>query len=392
MKKATKFEKLIVLLAISLMFLPGCQSANVNHESENTQTASKEDFSGEPISLKIGAILPLTGDEAMFGQGAKKGMERAKQIMAEKHNMKIDLVYEDSQGSPDKGTTAYKKLQSSNKVDAVISMYSSVTTPISKLTEADKMPLLAIMASREEIVQGNEYAARLWITSKQQASTHFQSGLINPDKYKRIALLTTNDAFGTSMTGWFKKFIDDIEGMEVVWSGHNDINEEDFKSILLQIKSKEPDAIIQAGTTADELIEILRDKKEMGWDVPIFESTDTALSNDDFRSEAGESAEGNYTSIIPYNLGAGSDEIREIMKDVDMGDIPAWIGAYGYDSVNVFAQAALKDPNKENLAQAVRSLGIFESSNGAIDVGEDGELNFYFTSAVVKDGELEMAK
>jgi branched-chain amino acid transport system substrate-binding protein len=385
MKKTKKIAMLFVAVVTTGLLLSGCQGKNENQ-------AVNEGDSNQGLFLKIGAILPLTGDEAMFGEGAKKGMERAREVMKERYNMDIEVVYEDSQGSPSKGTTAYKKLKSYDNVDAVISMYSSVTTPISKLTEADKMPLLAIMASREDIVQGNEYAARLWITSKQQASTHFQSGLINPDKYKRIAILTTNDAFGTSMTEWFEKFVNDIEGMEVVWRGHNDINEKDFKSILLQIKSKEADAIIQAGTTADELIEILRDKKEIGWDVPVFESTDTALSNDNFRAEAGESAEGNYTSVIPYNLGAGSDEIEEIMNNVNMGDIPAWIGAYGYDSVNVFAQAALNDPNKENLAQAVRSLGTFESSNGTIEVGEDGELNFYFTSAVVKDGQLELAE
>lgn len=391
MKNAQKFGfLLVVLLAVSLVF-SAC-TTNKNADQVSKEDVSREDATGEAISLKIGAVLPLTGDEAMFGQGSKKGMERAREVLKEKHNMDVEVVYADSQGSPDKGTTAYKKLVSADKVDAVISMYSSVTTPISKLAEADKMPLLAIMASREEIVQGNEYAARLWITSKQQASTHFNSGLITPDKYKKIALLTTNDAFGTSMTEWFEKFIDDIEGMEVVWSGHNDINEKDFKSILLQIKKEEPDAIIQAGTTAAEFIEILRDRKEMGWDVPVFESTDTTLSNDKFRAEAGESAEGVYTSIIPYNLGAGSADIREIMKDVDMEDIPAWIGAYGYDSANVLAQAALKDPKKENLAKAIRSLGTFESSNGSIDVGEDGELNFYFTSAVVKDGNLELAE
>ena len=382
MKNAQKISILLsAFLAVSLIFLSGCQNKNANQ-------ANDKNAPGQAFSLKIGAILPLTGDEAMYGEGVKKGMERAREVMKEKYNMDVKVIYEDSQGSPDVGTTAYKKLVSTNDIDAVISAYSSVTTPISKLTEADKMPLLAILASREEIVQGHEYAARLYITSKQQAETHFHGGLITADKYKRIALLTTNDAFGTSMTDALEKIIDGIDGMEVVYSGNYDINEKDFKSILLKIKNENPDAIIQAGTTAQELIEILRDRKEMGWDIPVFESTNTALPEPQFRAEAGESAEGVYTSMIPYDLGISGGEVREKMKAVDMEGIPAWIGANGYDSVNLLVQAALKDPQKENLAKAIRSLGTFESSNGAIDVGEDGELNYYFSSAVVRNGEV----
>ena len=69
--------------------------------------------------IKIGAILPLTGDAAKYGQSAQKGMELAVNEINDRggiDNKKIRLIIEDSQGQVKDGVATFRKLISVEKV------------------------------------------------------------------------------------------------------------------------------------------------------------------------------------------------------------------------------------------------------------------------------------
>ena len=66
-------------------------------------------------TITIGAILPLTGDAAFYGESVKNGIElAAKQINANGgiKGANLVLVFEDSRALPAEGVSAFKKLTS----------------------------------------------------------------------------------------------------------------------------------------------------------------------------------------------------------------------------------------------------------------------------------------
>lgn len=88
-------KKNFLLISIfCLVFATGCKN-----ENEGT--------------IKVGAILPLTGYAAFNGQTCKEGLELAlSEIDTMKTDYKFEITYEDSKSSAKDGQMAYKKLRS----------------------------------------------------------------------------------------------------------------------------------------------------------------------------------------------------------------------------------------------------------------------------------------
>jgi branched-chain amino acid transport system substrate-binding protein len=63
----------------------------------------------QPEVIKIGAILPLTGDGAVFGEECKQGILLAVKNFAldNPKSTKYEIVFEDSKGKPEEAIGAY---------------------------------------------------------------------------------------------------------------------------------------------------------------------------------------------------------------------------------------------------------------------------------------------
>src|SRR3990167_8003750 len=75
-----------------------------------TGTAISE---SQPGSVKIGAVLPLTGDSAAWGEQGKYGIELAVEEINSKggiNGKNLEVVYEDSQAIPKNAVTSIQKL------------------------------------------------------------------------------------------------------------------------------------------------------------------------------------------------------------------------------------------------------------------------------------------
>ena len=95
----------------------------------------------EQETLKIGAILPLSGDVAVYGNNTKKGIDLAVDEINKTggvNGKKIEIIYEDSKAEPKTGVTAMHKLIK-NKVQAVIdNSVSSVALAIAPIGDKIK--------------------------------------------------------------------------------------------------------------------------------------------------------------------------------------------------------------------------------------------------------------
>lgn len=87
----------------------------------------------EPKEIRIGAIFPLTGDGAKYGEEAKNGIELA---VEELKDTKIRMIYEDDQGTANGAVNAFNKLTAGGKIPMIIGpMYSSTALVIAPLVE-----------------------------------------------------------------------------------------------------------------------------------------------------------------------------------------------------------------------------------------------------------------
>ena len=73
-------------------------------------------------NIKVGIVLPLTGEQAKFGEIEKRSFEMAAEEINAKGGVKgnkLVLLFEDDTGKPDVGRSATEKLISQEKVPII---------------------------------------------------------------------------------------------------------------------------------------------------------------------------------------------------------------------------------------------------------------------------------
>ena len=120
------------IIIISLLLIYGCSYKNVNSNTKN---------------IKIGLILPLTGDIAKFGEG----MLNAAELARNDSDKNVTLIVEDDKSCDQKeSVTAINKLILVDKVKAVVgSVCSHSMLAISPIAENNHIILISPSATSQ---------------------------------------------------------------------------------------------------------------------------------------------------------------------------------------------------------------------------------------------------
>jgi branched-chain amino acid transport system substrate-binding protein len=143
-------KPLHILLCAILILSSGCQ----NREA----TVSP---SGKVV--KIGVIAPMSGPDQKSGENALAGIQTSLQLQPFLHNGdKIELVVEDSQGTPEQILSSLEKLRGEEEVSGVLLMAKSdAVLPLVPVADQYKIPILALIATHPEITRKNHFISQL---------------------------------------------------------------------------------------------------------------------------------------------------------------------------------------------------------------------------------------
>ena len=184
-------------------------------------------------TIKIGAILPLTGDSAAWGEQGKYGIEIAVEEINYKggiNGKKLEVVYEDSQAIPKNAVTSIQKLINVDKVSAVIGdIVSSTTLAMAPIAEKSQTVLIAISASAPAITNAGEYIYRVWPSDLLEGSVLAE--FVAKNKYKRVCILHIQTDYGTGLRDAFKKTLEQKGGEIILTQGYKQ-DETDFKAVI----------------------------------------------------------------------------------------------------------------------------------------------------------------
>ena len=164
-------------------------------KDEQKDTAAAD---GKPV-IKIGAVLPLTGDNSVVGTAVKAGVQAAIDDKT-KENLKYHYVavFEDNQHSPAKSATAANKLMMVDKADMLLSFTTGIGRVIAPIAENKKM--LHLCSTLED-----ENATPMGKTSFFQGPTlqsyrQLVMKALQQENVKKLALLAANVGVACSGT------------------------------------------------------------------------------------------------------------------------------------------------------------------------------------------------
>lgn len=372
-------KKIILgITALSLLLiLAGCGLQNVSQQ----QTAK------EPI--KIGAILPLTGPVAIWGENIKNGMEMAKSEL-EQAGDEVSFAYDDSQGTGAQAVTQFQKMIDVNKSDVVFSIFSRVSVPLIPLAKSNQVPLIMSIVSASNVASADNYTFRFYSDAKQYVDPHF--AWITKDKYGSVAILAINDEFGADVNKVLKDRLAG-KGIKIVAEEKYLPNATDFRTQLTKIKRANPKAIIFIGSVPAEITNALKQANELKIGADFIEASASLANvviNPSLMSalQQGDKnlAEGVYTIAFPFTLGKTGDDFKVRYKEV-YGKDPNYAAAFGYDMVMLVAKAD-KAAGSGSLKDKIVALENYDSLNGPVKIQANGEINPPTYSVKIVDGKM----
>jgi branched-chain amino acid transport system substrate-binding protein len=332
--------------------------------------------------IKLGYVGPMTGDYAAFGTDISRGVELAVKYHGPVQGFDVEVVIEDTQGTPEQGAAVANKFAADDKMAAVVGHTFSGSTEVAiPIYQNAGIVMMSPSATNPGLVAiGSDVFNRVAFTDAMQGS--FAASYIYSNLgVKKIAVMHDGGAYGQGLA---ELTADAFEGYggEVVATEGITPGETDYSAPLAAIAAAGPELIYFGGYDADAAV-LVSQMAAAGLEGVKFFGCDGTYGIK-YIELAGAAAEGTYSTYVPI---PESDAFATFQADylADYGQAQGELSPFsphGHDSAAVLLAAmdkvAVKDGNnlvipRKALADEVRSTKDFQGLTGTISCDSDGE-------------------
>jgi len=344
-------------------------------------------------SVKIGFILPMTGQQQSTGKqeaaGIKLYMAQHGDTVAGK---KIELIIRDDAAIPDNTKRIGQELIVNDKVNFLAGFgVTPAALSVAPLATESKTPEIVTAAGTSIITEKSPYIARTSFTLAQ--STVPMADWAADNGIKKVVTMISDYAPGVdaekSFTGEFTK-----KGGQVLESIRFPLANPDFAPFLQRAADQKPDAIFvfvpsgQGGTFVKQFVERGLDKAG----IKIIGPGD--VMDDDLINGMGDAVIGTVTAHI-YSADHDSPTNKEFVAAFEKANNmrPNFMAVGGYDGMHLIYEALKKTGGKtdgDSLIAAMKGLA-WESPRGPISIDpqtRDIVQNVYIRKVEKKNGQL----
>jgi len=229
-------------------------------------------------SVKIGAIFPLTGPNAAYGQEEKRGVDIAVKKINEYGKVlgkKLDLITEDDQFKESLTISALEKLVNRDKVVGVAGGYGS-SPALAFLAAMKNYGLPSSWEGGATIKMDEKYGKEPWFFINHPRAPDYQEvvakALISiPNGPKTVAIAYEDSSYGVDNFRFAEKFFAE-SGLKVVLSEPFRSRASDYAPLITKVKDVNPDVFYFICYTGDAQL-IMKQAKELNYNPKMFLST-----------------------------------------------------------------------------------------------------------------------
>lgn len=343
---------IIIITIIFILLLTGCAKAPTGH------VVSQE-------SVKIGAVLSLTGVAAQYGESARQGIELAVNEINSKggvNGKKLVVVYEDDGTDPVKAVTAFNKLVSVDEVSAIVGgTWDFNYNSIAPLAESSKIVLFTWENVKTEGLVMNNYTFVMRPELRKIVSALKEE--VEDRNIRRFATVRYISTFAEDLVNGVKDIMKATGGEFVLDETYTEIGGNDFRTTVLKLKDAKVDAVLVDMLDTD-LVNFIKRAREQKLDLVIFSHSiiDDALVNPELDHSL-------FNGIIYFDWDTPpSDEFRNMFR-VAYGKDPARSADGAYDSVIIITEALSKVNDKTKINTYIEN-NVFRTINGELGFKE----------------------
>lgn len=355
-----------------------------------------ENMEGEKMTLseplKIGAVVPLTGDGAAYGVPIQRaGLIAVKELNAAGGigGQPVEVIWEDGKCGAVDATAAAQKLINIDKVKIIFGgVCSSETLAIAPLAEQAEVLVISPSATSPDVTDAGEFIFR---TSPSDA---FAGQVAAEYAYAKLgkrtaAVISENKDYAQGLRQVFTKRFATLGGEVVVDETYN-TGATDFSNPIIKIKAKTPDVIYLLPQTPAPGVQMIKQLNDQG--VAAQRLTAEVLIGRDIVAANAASMEG-LIGIEAYFNEQGDAAAKFLAAyEAEYQEKPP----FPFFMANMHGQFFLLkdgiervglDPMK--LRDWLTGLTGWEGTMGKLSLDENGEPLLDYAVKEIKDGELK---
>ena len=329
------FLKVLASSALAVGMLAGCSSGG-------TAGGGKTLADGDTVTM--GLNFELSGATASYGTAEYNGAKLAiDQYNANKDSKyKIEIAEQDNKGDNSESTTAATRLITEDGASVLVGPATSTTSIATYQVASDNaVPVISPSATQIDATTNDNgetypYAFRICFEDSYQGAAMAQYAYETLG-VKKAAIINEVSDYGQGLAKTFKEDFTEMGGEVVAEKSYNS-GDQDFASMLTDMKSKDFDVLYIAGYYSEAGL-IIKQARDMGIDTPI-------VGADGFESEVlaqlagAENLNNTYYTTCYTTLNA-SEELTNFIDSYteEYGEAPNMFSALAYDSANLALQA-----------------------------------------------------
>jgi branched-chain amino acid transport system substrate-binding protein len=266
-------------------------------------------------AVKVGAVYPLSGSLATAGENARNGILFAVDIVNNEYDLdlplarprgltslngaRLEVIFSDSQGSPDVARSAAEKLIAEEQVVALIGCYqSAVTEDVSRLTETKGLPFLTATSTAPSLTRtGLQWLFRT-TPDEEIFIQNFYQLLHDVMERKatgteRLGIVYENSVWGTEVAEYVERYAR-IYGYQMVEKMPYPSDTTNVTAQVQRLKDSHLDVLMQASYTQDAIL-YMRTYKEMKFNPSAILADDAGFAEPEFIQTLGN--DGDYVCV-----------------------------------------------------------------------------------------------
>ncbi len=344
--------------------------------------------------VKIGVVLPLTGNIAAFGQTSKAGLD----IAAAQNNKlsngdTVKLVVVDDRGDKVEAATAVKRLLDKDKVSVILGeVASSNSMAMAPVAEKAKTPMLTHASTNPRVTKGKKYVTRACFIDPFQGAVMAKYAL-NQGLKTAVVVTDAKQDYSVGLSKAFKKAYT-AGGGKILKTILINSGDKDFNAQVAALKQANPAIVAFTGYYPEAAL-MLKQARDMGVKTPFIGADGTGFPQ--LVKIAGKAAEGFMYTDHFNEAAVSSPEAKAYVaayhkKYKKPADSMGALAADGYgmiiQAMNNCIKAGKASDDKECINKNLRNTKGYKGITGVITIDKDGNAVKSAVINEVKDGKF----
>lgn len=327
---------------------------------------------GATQQLTIGAVLPLTGPYAEYGENVLAALQIAAEELNSTGPLRLRLFAEDDQADPAKAVTALQKLINVHQVKFVIGGFtSSCSEAMYPIAEWSGVLMFSSSTSTPNLTEDTPLFFRNWPSDRDQART-FANQTINVFKKKSASLLYSNSEYGVDAEAAFRQAYEELGGRVVVAEAYAP-KATDFIAQIQRFLDNPADCIWLFGYYS-EMGHFVRQSRELGLRTQLFGQE--GIEGVELLTLAGAAAEGLIYFVPAFDPGDDSENVRRFLRafKAKTDREPDVVAAHAYDALHILARSIQAvGPDPREVAGHLKTVKDYPGVAGLTTLDENGD-------------------